>query len=298
MRRKLGIIGNTTKPEVTKFIPGLVKWLSDRSISFVIADDLAVLSRVSNCKTLPPASIAGNCEFVLSFGGDGTFLRTAQLIAPLEIPIIGVNLGRFGYLAEVVIEQLYARIEDLLAGEYRVQTRSMLEVSTGSPDDRAVYYGLNDIVIDKGYFPRIVRLETSIDGSYLNTFHADGLIVSTPAGSTGYSLSVGGPIIEPDVEVMIISPVNPHMLANRPLVVDGNRKIEIITFSELGELQLIVDGQVAQKLESSSKVTIQKADFYTKVVLFEGYSFYALLRNKLHWRDQFDPESCAIGDSE
>ena len=162
----------------------------------------------------------------------------------------------------------------------------MLEALIDVDEKAYNFHALNDIVLDKGEFPRLIRLETSIDGEYLNTFNADGLIVSTPTGSTGYSLSVGGPITEPEVDVMIISPINPHMLANRPLVVSGNRTIVISAFSEAGTFQIIADGQTVLNTASGEKVTIKRSSRITKLVKFGDYTFYSLLRNKLHWRDQ------------
>ena len=163
----------------------------------------------------------------------------------------------------------------------------MLEVKVEGRSEVS-FHGLNDIVLDKGDFPRTIRLETSVNGEYLNTFNADGLIVSTPTGSTGYSLSVGGPILEPEVDAMIISPINPHMLANRPLVVCGNKMVSIAAFSQAGQFQVVIDGQREMKLKSGEKITIKRYSRRTRLVKFGDTSFYSLLRNKLHWRDQLN----------
>ncbi|MDP8240733.1 MAG: NAD(+)/NADH kinase [Candidatus Hatepunaea meridiana] len=294
----LGIIANTGKPAVTEVLPPFLSWLKSKNISFVVADDLQQIIDISDYASVDLKSVAADVDFVLSFGGDGTFLRTAYIIQPFKVPIIGVNLGAFGYLAEVKIDQLNKRINDLLNDRYVIQKRIMLEATSGADKQAKVLFGLNDIIIEKGDFPRTIRLETSIDDEYLNTFNADGLIVSTPTGSTGYSLSVGGPILEPELNAMIISPINPHMLANRPLVVSDKRVVSIITLSEAGDFQVIADGQRVIKLKSGDSISIKRASFYTNLVLFGDSTFYKLLRNKLQWRDQLFDIDDSIGETQ
>ncbi|NQU06126.1 MAG: NAD(+)/NADH kinase [Calditrichaeota bacterium] len=285
---RLGIIANTEKPVVAEVLPPFFSLLNEKGISFTVADDLERLIHSSNIDFCPVETIVEASDFVLSFGGDGTFLRTAHLIAQSQIPIIGVNLGTFGYLAEVGIEQLEERINDLIEDRFTIQNRSMLKAVLGDEEEQQPLYGLNDIVIENGEFPKMIRLVTRIDGEYLNTFNADGLIVSTPTGSTGYSLSVGGPIVEPEVKAMIINPINPHMLANRPLVVSADRQIEITTHSKAGHYQIVVDGHHILRLNSNTKVSIVCAVIPTRLVLFHDHDFYALLRNKLQWRHQLN----------
>ncbi|HHE46288.1 MAG TPA: NAD(+)/NADH kinase [Bacteroidetes bacterium] len=287
-KNRLGIIANTGKPVVADVLPPFLAWLRNENIPFVIVRELGDLVDLSGCEAVSANEVADRADFVLSFGGDGTFLRTAHLIAPSQVPIIGVNLGAFGYLAEVGIDQLHDRINDILHGRYFIQERVMLEASIEREGGVSSFHALNDIVLDKGDFPRTVRLETSIDDEYLNSFNADGLIVSSPTGSTGYSLSVGGPIIEPEVDVMIISPINPHMLANRPLVVSGDRTIAISVFSEDGQFQIVTDGQRVLKPDSGKTVVIRRSSWLTRLIKFGDLTFYSLLRNKLHWRDQLN----------
>jgi len=280
----LGIIANTGKKRVAEVLPSFLTRLDEKGYSFIVSSDLARVIDLSGCRSAPAERVADQADFILSFGGDGTFLQTARLIAPREVPIIGVNLGRFGYLAEVSVEELGERIEDLRAGRFTVQDRLMLQVEISGEESASPCPGLNDVVVDKGGFPRSILLETSVDGEYLNNFTADGLIVASPTGSTGYSLSVGGPILEPGSDGLIINPISPHMLANRPLVIRGDRTIEITAFSEAGTFQVSVDGQKMLTLKSGSKVMIKRAPFATRLVVFNDFSFYDLLRNKLYWR--------------
>lgn len=284
----LGIVANTDKLRVVDILPPFLEWLDSQSIPSIVASDLSSVITLKGRNSLPPEDIADRTDFVLSFGGDGTFLRTARIIAPRETPIIGVNLGRFGYLAEVRETELKERIIDLLEQKYSVQDRLMLEAQIHSESSKKIFYGLNDIVLEKGDFPRSIRLDTFLDGKYLNSFIADGLIVATPTGSTGYSLSVGGPIMEPCIDGLIIDPISPHMLANRPLVVSGDRIVEITAFSEAGILQVSVDGQKVGSMKSGQSISISRASFVTRLVVFHEYPFYELLRNKLHWRTQVE----------
>jgi len=268
----LGIIANRSKQQVLDALPSVLQWLSNQKIDFTVASDIGDLIDLSKYDTVSPEQMRDRADVVLSFGGDGTFLQTARLMVPSGVPIVGINLGGFGYLAEVTYEQLKERIKDLISGNYVVQERMMLE-TYAEHDPATKFFGLNDVVIDKGGFPRAIHLETTLDDDYLNTFTADGLIVSTPTGSTGYSLSSGGPILEPSVDGMIISPISPHTLAHRPLVVCGNRCVRIKAVSEAGEVMVAVDGQRVMQLESGKAITITPAKKLTRVVVFHGYSF-------------------------
>ncbi len=282
----LGIIGNTTKDKVKVEVPEFLNWLESLDISFVVASDLESLFKLNKWETALPEKLGELCDFVLSFGGDGTFLQTARLIAPHETPIIGINLGEFGYLAEIKISDLQQKVRELLNGDYIIKKRMMLQATAPETSLAVNYYGLNDIVVDRGGSARIIRLDTRIDGEYLNSFNADGLIAATPTGSTGYSLSAGGPILEPSLDGIIINPISPHMLANRPLVVSDDRTVEIVTYSNAGVYQVSVDGQQKWQLASGEKIIIKKAPFRTKVVVFKDFEFYRLLRNKLHWKTE------------
>jgi len=287
-RYKFGIIANTDKTNVPEILIPFLNWLRHKNITFIVASDLKDSINLQDYPNLPPEKIAGECEIVWSFGGDGTFLQTARVIAPSEKPIVGVNLGEFGYLTEVTIAQLHKRVEEILNSEYILQNRMMLNVIAPGLSSKNHYIGLNDLVIFRGQFPRTIHIETYIDGLFLNQFHADGLIISTPTGSTGYSLSAGGPIIEPGSGVMVINPISPHMLANRPLIIPSDKSIEIRTTSPDGVIQVSLDGQISLEIESGSKIFVKRAEYNTRLILFKDHNYYEMLRSKLNWRNQLD----------
>jgi len=283
---RLGIIANTGKAHVPDVIDAFISWLTVQKIPYLTASEIAPLLHPRPLESTPAKELGSQVDFVLSFGGDGTFLQTARSIAPSGTPIVGVNLGGFGYLAEIGVDLLKDRILDLVSERFVIQERMMLFAEISGTRER--YLGLNDVVIDKGGFARTIRLETSIEGEYLNTFTADGLIVATPTGSTGYSLSAGGPILEPRLNGIIINPICPHMLANRPLVVGGDRVISISAFSDYGSIQLAVDGQMVNELPTGSQIVISRAPYKTRIVHFQDSSFYKLLRTKLQWRTRVE----------
>lgn len=283
----IGIIANVDKQEVLNILPDFLKWLSARNVNFIISEVVAdkVMHKYENCRE--QSKIPDESDVILSFGGDGTFLRTARLVAPREVPIVGINLGTFGYLAEVILSDLYLKMDQLLSGDYSIQERMMIEISLESIERTiSPAMGLNDLVVDKGGHPRTILLETYVNGEFLNIFKADGLIVSTPTGSTGYSLSAGGPILEPNTKLMIVNPICPHMLANRPLVISPDSVVRISVENDLYDTSVAVDGQNYLILKSGEYIYVKQASCVTKVVVFSDYSFFALLRNKLQWKMQ------------
>lgn len=285
---RLGVIANTGKPRIVKVLLPFLHWLETQQIPYLVGSELLDFLGDNTLPNTPSSGLGCEVDFVLSFGGDGTFLQTARNIAPCQTPIIGVNLGGFGYLAEVNVEQLQDKILDLQKGDYYIQDRMMLTARAES--DRTRHIALNDVVIDKGGFARTIKIETCVDGEFINIFNSDGLIIATPTGSTGYSLSAGGPILEPDLDGIVVVPICPHTLANRPLVVGKDRELSITCYSEMGTFLLAVDGQQVSVLKSGEKVIISRAPFQTRVVCFQESSFYMALRTKLRWRNQLDTQ--------
>ena len=223
-------------------------------------------------------------DLLAVFGGDGTLLRTARAVREFSVPIVGINLGQFGYLTEVNLNEMIDAFEVVLQGNYQTEQRMMLDVSVslGSESGR-VRTVLNDAVINRGNLSRIVDLETSVDDCYLTTFKADGLIVSTPTGSTAYSLSAGGPIVFPQQDSIIINPIYPHTLTNRPIILPGNARIKITLWSKEEGATLTFDGQVSVHLKSGDTMMITKSPYKTTLVCSPHRDYLEILRSKLGW---------------
>lgn len=279
----LGVICNTGKPECWSTLPDFLAWLMRLGVKFV-ADDLLedVLFDLPE-SYYPRDEIAQHCNVILSFGGDGTLLSTARAAGITETPILGVNFGGLGYLAEISPEELKDRFKDFIAGRYDIESRMLLQADVQNNGLQKTYYALNDVVLEKGASSRIIKLRTSIDGEYLNTYRADGLIISTPTGSTGYSLSAGGPILEPTMEGIIINPICPHTLAHRPIVISADKTIDIEAEQDQYKLVFDCDGFMEQKLSPGASITVKKSDRVVRLITMKGTYFYNILREKLNW---------------
>ncbi|MBC8204778.1 NAD(+)/NADH kinase [bacterium] len=279
----LGIISNTGKKETGTILPEFLSWLKYRGVEFIADEELQNL-----LKDLPKAyysrgELAPNCDVILSFGGDGTLLSTARAMGAHETPILGVNIGGLGYLAEVSPQELKDKIKGFLAGHFRIEERMLLEAKIEYIDKVEVFYALNDVVVDKGNNSRLIQLSATINNEFFNTYYADGLIIATPTGSTGYSLSAGGPILEPTLEGIIIIPICPHSLSQRPIVISPNKLIEIALDPTAPQQAFICDGFLEKLLPAGSRVSIQRSERVVNLIIMKGNYFYNVLRKKLHW---------------
>ena len=281
----LGLIGNRNKDQVGVVLPAYVEWLEERDVPFLLSDEFADVPGLKGRTFHPPEEVVMGAEVVLSFGGDGTLLNSVKLLGGRETPVLGVNLGGLGYLTEVGAGELYQRTEQLLAGGWEIEHRMILEVFTENGPKQGPWYALNDVVVDKAGYARLIQIRTSIDGVFLNTFRADGLIVATPTGSTGYSLSAGGPILEPKMEGILLNPLNPHSLTNRPLLISDDKEIRVEAFTPTDHINVAVDGDSICSLPSGEAILIKRADFSACLVNFAGRYFYDVLRQKLGWGD-------------
>ncbi|MBC7188212.1 MAG: NAD(+)/NADH kinase [Calditrichaeota bacterium] len=280
----LGIVANITKPMVKEVIPRLVRWLGKRRTPFVLAKDIreVVDPGVAPSCWLEIEELGRRSDVVIAFGGDGTFLAVARAVGHLGVPILGVNLGGLGFLADVRIEELYPCLEDLLTGQYDIIERMLLRAAVAEEPDR-VFYALNDVVIDRGGSPRIIEITTHVDDVYLNTYIADGLIVATPTGSTAYSLAAGGPIVIPTMRVLVITPLCPHSLSARPVVIPPESVVRVTVATEDQQANLTADGQIGCVLRKGQEVEIRAADYAVRWVATRRRRFYEVLRLKLHW---------------
>jgi len=282
-----GITGNTTKTVVKSVIPDLVVWLNQKHVDYIIDSELLKYLKLSlSAKSEELCLIGDQCDVVLAFGGDGTILSTARKVGASGVPILGINLGgRLGFLAEVVIDELYESLTDILKEDYTILERLVLEAKIHQQDSDKSYFALNDVVIDRGGYSRVIRIEVFIDNEYLNTYLGDGIIIATPTGSTAYSLSAYGPILLPTLDCMIINPICPHSLGVRPVVIPDECEIRIVPHIEGKIVTLSVDGQVSHQFSRNEEVeiVIHKAKHKIKWIRHKNRTFYDLLRTKLNW---------------
>jgi NAD+ kinase len=284
--QRIGIAAKPRKPEAEPILRALVAWLRDHGREVLLDQEAAEICPEGG-PGLPRSEVAATADLVIVLGGDGTLLSVARLIGPREVPILGVNLGGLGFLTEVTLDELYPTLEAVLRDQFSLSRRLTLTVRVLRAGERvASFEALNDAVINKTALSRIVDLETHVNGEYVATFRADGLILSTPTGSTAYCLAAGGPIIYPTLPALVIIPICPHTLTNRPLVVPDSAVVEIIQGSEGEDVHLTVDGQVGVDLRYRDVVAVQRSTRSIALVKSPKLNYFDLLRTKLKWGER------------
>jgi NAD+ kinase len=279
--RKIGIIAKGNKPEATQVVKELVGWLKDRKVECFVDPDIA---KAVSHPALDKQDMAGAVEMVVVLGGDGTLLAAARALQKKQVPILGVNLGGLGFLTEITLAELYPMLEAILHGAYKTDERMLLEARVWRKKKVVdTFTVLNDVVINKGALARIIELETSVDQAHLTTFRSDGLIICTPTGSTGYSLSAGGPIVYPSLHSIIITPICPHTMTNRPIIVPKEATINVTLCSMDQEVFLTLDGQVGFKMELHDRVEIKKGEGFIRLIKSPSRGYFEVLRQKLMW---------------
>ncbi|MGI9533630.1 MAG: NAD(+)/NADH kinase, partial [Thermodesulfobacteriota bacterium] len=239
---KIGIIGKRGKKEVYKIAGDLIKWLDEKGVEFYVDKELG--KNIGIDKSLKQSELPKNVDLVVVFGGDGTFLNVSQQVNKYNIPILGFNLGGLGFLTEFTVNEIYPIMEMIISGDYEIEEREMISATIFKKGKKSGEYKvLNDLVINNGEISRIIDLAIFIDGDRVTTFKADGIIFSTPTGSTAYSLSAGGPIAYPTLPVILITPICPHILTNRPLVVSNEMEIKVKVLTGDQSSYLTLDGQ-------------------------------------------------------
>lgn len=282
--KRIGIICKTGRPEPAETLKGLLPWLGEKGVE-VFVDKETALSL--NMKGYAPAEIPDLAEAVVVFGGDGTMLSVARIVCEKEIPILGVNLGSLGFITEVQRTGVFDAMEAILSGKSAVEERLMLTARVYRHGERiAEYTALNDVVINKGALARIIEMETFVNGMYVTSFRADGLIVSTPTGSTAYNLSAGGPILDPTMECIILTPICPHTLTNRPIVLPARVLVEITMKTSAEDVFLTVDGQIGFSLRQNDVVVVEKSPFRTRLLIPHARNSFQVLRTKLKWGER------------
>ena len=280
--KKVGLVANTEKESTAEYVILLKEWLEERGVEVFVEAEIAAKSAIRGGLTWD--DLARKTQLVAVLGGDGTMLRTARYMAKHNVPIVGINMGSFGYLTEVNLQEMHSAMELILRGNYLTEKRMMLDVAI-SRGKTIINAGtvLNDVIINRGNLSRIVELETTINNKYLTTYKADGLIISTPTGSTAYSLSAGGPIVYPEKDLIIINPICPHTLTNRPLIIPENSDLQVKLWSKERGATLTLDGQESYRLRSGDLIAVKKSNYTTKLVLSPHRSYWEILRSKLGW---------------
>jgi NAD+ kinase len=278
--KRIGIVGAPGRENVVRAIDRFSEMARRNGVLIWADEDLADRCRVADgfCRR---EALVGRADVIVAFGGDGTLLRAAAAVGRADIPILGVNLGRLGFLAEAGADELEGSLERLLKGDYRVEERMALEGRVGRVE--SPFYALNDIVIEKGACSRVVSIEAWVSDEPISAFSANGIIVATPVGSTGYSMSAGGPVVHPSMEALILTPICPHTLAMRPAIVPANQAVRVRVQADHAELMLSADGMTAAPLQPGDEVSIRRADHRVKLINLKGLSFYELLSRKLDW---------------
>ena len=284
---RFAIIGNLEKPGLRRAVGLLTRQLNRSGMDYVVDSRIAqLLAGVDESVGPGHVCAAEHCidgaDVLVAFGGDGTILAAAREVGKRGTPILGINLGKLGFLAEVAPEEMKEAIDDILASKYRVEERLVLFATSPSAPGRE-FHAVNDIVIDKSRSSRVIDMETHIDGDYAVTYRGDGLIISTPTGSTAYALSNGGPIVTPASGVFGITPISPHTLSGRPLIVPDTSTIKVIAHSDGDEVLVSADGQMEALLRPPIEVTVRRAAYKVRLVKRTDRTYFDVLRAKLHW---------------
>jgi NAD+ kinase len=283
----IGIIANITKENVFSVVASFIKELKKNNLEYLLTKTLQedkdkLKIELDEDFLSDDKEIYEKSDLIISIGGDGTMLSTAYHAQFYDKPVLGLNIGKLGFLAEVDISQMDVIIKEIKEGNYQIQERMVLTADCDTfPQEKL--YAINDIVIDKGGWPKMIEITARVDGEYVSTFSADGVIIATPIGSTGYSLSTGGPVVSPSVGAITLCPISPHSLTMRPLVLSGEQEIIIKADSPHSEIQISCDGQRVYHIPPPLEIKIVKSEKPLKLIHTSVTTYFETLRNKLLW---------------
>lgn len=280
--QRIAILGRHSDPRVTEPMAMLAGYLTERQLEVLAADGLPLDAPVTR---MPEGELPRHADLIVAIGGDGTMLYAGRLASDSGVPLLGVNRGRLGFLADVKPDEMLASIEHVLAGEYTRDTRLQLRACLKRSDGTTVQAdALNDVVLQRAETGRMVDFETRIGDHYVNTHAGDGLIIATPTGSTAYALSCGGPILEPQLDAVVVVPVCPHTLTDRPIVVSARESIEVrLLERDNTRAEIAIDGHAVAEIQPSDRLLIGAAPTRITLIHPPGYDFYGILRSKLYW---------------
>jgi NAD+ kinase len=281
---RIGIIGKTNTDKAYEIAKDLSEWFNARGVEVIFEQEIG--KKIRRRKSVPAAEIPELVDIILVFGGDGTFLGVARLACEHGTPILGINLGGLGFLTEITVDEIYPMMERILRGDYEIEDRQMLRTTVRRGKTGAKHYEvLNDVVINKEAVARIIDLEIYIEGSHVTTYKADGIILSTPTGSTAYSLG-GGPIVHPALPVTIIT-ICPHTHKWNSFVVSNETKVEIKITSQEPDTYLTLDGQIGSRLKAGDVIEVRKSDTVVKLIKSPFRDYFTILKTKLMWGERY-----------
>jgi NAD+ kinase len=280
--KTIGAVVGPQKPEALEVVCRLREWCEARGIELRAVDSVAAHAR---CAPLAESDgeLTEDVDLIVVLGGDGTMLGAARLVGPRQIPVLGVNFGWLGYLTEFTLEEMFPALENVRQGNFFVERRMMIDVALNRGGGGASHRALNDAVVTKAAAARMIEIESYINGMFVNSFRADGMIVATPTGSTAYSLSAGGPIVHPSMSAILLTPICPHMLSNRPVVVPGESVVDLVFKSADPDLMLTIDGQPGVELLHDDRITLRRSQTTFNLVQPTNRNYFEVLRTKLKW---------------
>ena len=288
--KTIALVGKYHSPEIAESLRRLAEYLHERGVSVFIeretAEHIGRQVDLSRWVTCGFNDIGAHADLAIVLGGDGTMLNAARRLARYRVPLVGVNQGRLGFMTDIARDDMLTCMDDLLDGRFTAENRMLLDAEVvRNGKEIASNLALNDIVVDKGAIGRMIEFELFIDGEFIYNLRSDGLIVSTPTGSTAYSMSAGGPILHPTLTGIALVPLCPHALTNRPIIVNDTANIEL-RVAQAGDARVHFDGQVTLDLEKDDCVRLRRSDYAICFLHPPGYSYFAMLRQKLHWSER------------
>ncbi len=285
----IGLIGKFADSTVSTTLLALCRILRERGCEVFLERETARNMEEHDMTVITRHEIGKRCDLAITVGGDGTLLDAARGLVDYDVPLLGINLGRLGFLVDISPNEMSERLHEILDGEFEEEHRILLNTVIDHGENPSCESdAFNDVVVHKWEVARMIETETYINGKFLNSMRSDGLIVSTPTGSTAYALSGGGPILEPDIDAMVLVPICPHTMSYRPIVISGDSKIEIIVKeNQNSHAQVTCDGQINLGVVSGDKITIRKKDKVVRLIHPHQHNHYEILRAKLHWGEHF-----------
>ncbi len=278
--KKIGIFAKKNEPEAIEAVKSLLDSLNEKNVTFFIEEDIALLVNTEGYRR---EDIPAKSDIIIVFGGDGTILGVARLVGDQGVPILGVNLGTLGFITELAKDEVIQNIDTIISQECCYEERIMLLADVYRDGKRIVNHNaLNDVVLNKSALSRMFEIDINIDNQYVTTFRVDGLIISTPTGSTAHSLSAGGPILYPTLESFLLTPICPHTLTSRPIVLPDSFVLNL-NIRTGDDVYMTLDGQVGYPLKVGDRIRIKKADYKTKFQILHDRDYFKVLRTKLKW---------------